>query len=209
MKQILWCLLLLGHCLLAQENDDVSGNPYLFKDWNNGTVRFSSGREMKQFKLKFDVLKNQLLLQFEGSTFAAESKVQEFVLLPKKTKDSLVFKKGYPVSDKTNSETFFEILFKDKVQLLRLYVKTIVEDRTLVNTGKYNKRLEEAESYYLFQNNQLIRLPARTSELVAALPDKRTELAAFIESQGLRMRSGEDFLTVVKKYNELLPTSGL
>jgi hypothetical protein len=213
MKQVLWCLLLLGPAILAQEvstadiaANEVAGNPYLFKDWSNGTVRFSSGREIKQFKLKFDVFKNQLLLQFEGSTFAAESKVQEFVLLPKsKTKDSLVFRKGFPASEKTNDHTFFQILFKDKVQLLRLFSRNIIEDRTLVTTGKHNKRLEEAETFYLFQNNQLIVLPARSNDLAAVFPEKKTELAAFIDTQNLRMRSAEDFLAVVKKYNELIP----
>src|SRR5262245_42784000 len=107
MKQILWCLLLLAQSIFGQDDSDISGNPYLFKDWSNGTVRFSSGREMKQFKLKFDAFRNQLLLQFEGSTFAAESKVQEFVLLQKK--DSLVFRKGFP----PNENTFYQVLFKD------------------------------------------------------------------------------------------------
>lgn len=202
MKQILWCLLLLGGYSFAQEVDDVAGNPYLFKDWSNGTVRFSSGREMKQFKLKFDVFKNQLLLQFQGSTFAAESKVKEFVLLPK-NKDSLVFSKGYPTAGNTNSETFFQVLFKDKVQLLRLFSKNIIEEKTLVSTGKNNKRLEDAEAYYLFQNDQLIALPARAAELAAALPEKKTEMATTIGDA--RLRSAEEYILVIKKYNALLP----
>ena len=99
MKHIAWCLLLLCQCALGQTTKDddntVSGNPYLFKEWCDGVVRFSSGRTLNQFKLKFDCLKNALLLQFNGSAFAAESKVQEFVMYPKK-KDSLLCLKSGP-----------------------------------------------------------------------------------------------------------------
>src|SRR6185503_13571551 len=77
-------------------NEEIAGNPYLLNGWNDGVIKFSSGRVVKQFKIKFDCLNNQLLLQFEGNTFAAESKVTEFVIYPKgKKNDSMVFRKGY------------------------------------------------------------------------------------------------------------------
>ena len=109
MKYIAWCLLLLSQCALGQtsKEDDlntITGNPYLLKEWSDGVVRFTSGRTVNQFKLKFDCLKNMLLLQFNGSAFAAESKVQEFVMYPK-NKDSLLFRRGFPVTEKTSEST--------------------------------------------------------------------------------------------------------
>ena len=85
MKHITWCLLLICQCTLGKTGnnlteasiEDISGNPYLFKDWCNGTVRFSSGRVMNQFKLKFDVLKNQLLLQFNGSAWLSTERTSQ------------------------------------------------------------------------------------------------------------------------------------
>jgi hypothetical protein len=215
MKHITWCLLLICQCTLGQtgnnltetSTEDISGNPYLFKDWCNGTVRFSSGRVMNQFKLKFDVLKNQLLLQFNGSAFAAESKVDEFVIYPKsKSKDSLVFRKGFPATEKTSENTFYQVLFQDKVLLLRLFFRNVVEEQKLVVTSnRFNRHMEEAEHYYLLQNNNLTLLPVNKTDLAATFPDKKDQLAEFISSQQLKMRSPEDFVTVVRKYNELIP----
>jgi hypothetical protein len=214
MKHITWCLLLLCHCALGQtatdltaNNGDISGNPYLFKDWCNGTVHFSSGRVLNQFKLKFDVFKNQLLLQFEGSTFAAESKINEFVMYPKsKSKDSLVFRKGFPISDKGTEHTYYQVLFAGKVQLLRLFGRTVITEHNLVvSNNKQHSRLEEAEYYYLLHNNSLVLLPGNRTELAAIFPDKKEQLAAFITDQQLKMRSSEDYVAVVKKYNELIP----
>ncbi|WP_205513386.1 hypothetical protein [Longitalea arenae] len=210
MKHIAWCLLLLCQCALGQNKEDdqhtVTGNPYLLKEWCDGVVRFSSGRTVTQFKLKFDCLKNMLLLQFNGSAFAAESKVQEFVMYPK-NKDSILFRRGFPSTDKTTDQTFFNVLLQDKASLLRLVTRNIIEEKQLVAvSGRMNRRLEEAEYYYLLQNGQMQLLPANRNELPSTFADKKEPVAQFISSQQLKMQSPEDFILVVKKYNELLAT---
>ncbi len=207
MKHIAWCLLLLCQCALGQvtkdEDNSLSGNPYLFKEWCDGVVRFSSGRVLNQFKLKFDCYKNALILQFNGSAFAAESKVQEFVMYPKK-KDSLLFRRGFPASEKTSENTFFQVLVQDKASLLRLIARNIVEEKQIVSNGRVNRRLEDAEFYYLLQNGAMTLLPDDRSEVANKFGDKKEAIAAFITAQQLKMHSPEDFVLVVKKYNELL-----
>ena len=208
MKHIAWCLLLLCQCALGQatKEDDqntITGNPYLFKDWCDGVVRFTSGRTLNQFKLKFDCLKNMLLLEFNGNAFAAESKVQEFVMYPKK-KDSLLFRRGFPVTEKTSDNTYFQVLVQDKASLLRLIARNIVEEKQVVSNGRVNRRLEEVEFYYLLQNGVMTLLPDDRTELPQQFGDKKEPIAAFIAAQQLRMHTPEDFVQVVKKYNQLL-----
>ena len=216
MKHVMWCLLLLCQWTLGQTTNNppgeedysnVSGNPYLFKDWSNGIVRFSGGSTMKQFKLKFDCLKNLLLLQFDGNAFAAESKVQEFVMYPKsKSKDSLIFRKGFPAVDKANENTYYQVLFQDKVTLLRLFSRNIIEEKQLVRVNSStSRRLEEVEQYYLLHNGEMVLLPDNRTALPEKFSDKKDQIAQFISSQQLKMHSPDDFLQVVKKYNELLP----
>ncbi|HEX6426947.1 MAG TPA: hypothetical protein VF008_04640 [Niastella sp.] len=209
MKHLAWCLLLLCQVALGQttKEDDlntITGNPFLFKEWCDGVVRFTSGRTVTQFKLKFDCLKNQLLLQFNGSAFAAESKVREFVMYPK-NKDSLLFRRGFPATDKTADHTYFQVLLQDKVSLLRLIARNIVEEKQLVSVnGRVNRRMEDAEYYYLFQNGTMTLLPANKSDLPSTFADKKESIAEFITTQQLKMHTPEDFVQVVKKYNELL-----
>jgi hypothetical protein len=209
MKYLAWCLLLLCQCALGQttkeeELNTITGNPYLFKEWNDGVVRFSSGRTMNQFKLKFDCLKNSLLLQFQGNAFSTESKVQEFVMYPKK-KDSLLFRRGFPATDKTTEQTYFHILVQGKTALLRLIARNIIEERQLVSvTGRVDRRMEELEQYYMLQNGEMILLPASTRDLPEKFGDKKEAIARFIAASQLKMQRTEDFVAVVKKYNELL-----
>jgi len=205
-------LLLLCQCALGQtskEDEDlksITGNPYLFKDWCDGVVRFSSGRTMTDFKLKFDCLKNVLLLQFNGSAFAAQSKVQEFVLYPK-NKDSLLFRRGFPATDKTSDNTYFQVLLQGKASLLRLVARNIIEEKQMVTVnGSVSRRMEDAEYYYLLQNGALTLLPVNRTDLPATFADKKEPMAEFIASHQLKMHSPEDYVQVVKKYNELLGT---
>ncbi|OQP56315.1 hypothetical protein [Niastella populi] len=208
MKHIAWCLLLLCQCALGQtpredEMNSITGNPYLMKDWCDGVVRFTSGRTLTQFKLKFDCLKNMLLLQFEGNAFAAESKVKEFVLYPKK-KDSLLFRRGFPSTNKTTDQTYFHVLLQDKISLLRLIARNIIEEKQLVSVnGRINRRMEEVEFYYLLRNGEMVLLPASRTELPEIFADKKEPLAQFIAANQLKMQHPEDFVAVVKKYNEL------
>jgi hypothetical protein len=209
MKHLAWCLLLLSQVALGQttKEDDlntITGNPYLFKDWCDGVVRFSSGRTVTQFKLKFDCLKNMLLLQFNGSAFAAESKVREFVMYPK-NKDSLLFRRGFPATDKTADATYFHVLLQDKATLLRLVARNVIEEKQLVSVnGRVNRRMEDAEYYYLLQNGTMTLLPSNRNDLPSTFADKKEPVAQFIATQQLKMHSPEDFVQVVKKYNELL-----
>jgi hypothetical protein len=209
MKHIAWCLLLLCQCALGQtsKEDDlntISGNPYLLKEWSDGVVRFTSGRTVNQFKLKFDCLKNMLLLQFDGNAFATESKVQEFVMYPKK-KDSLLFRRGFPQTDKTSENTYFQLLWQGKASLLRLPARNIIEEKQIVTVnGRINRRMEEVEYYYLYQNGAMTLLPADRNALPASFADKKQLIAEFIAARQLKMHSPDDFVQVVKKYNELL-----
>ena len=102
--KIVWILLFIASHSFAQtsatgspstgEYEGIAGNPYFIKDWSDGVIRFSSGKESNKFKLKFNAAQNRLLLQFNGSTFASESKENEFVLYSRNKNDSFLFRKG-------------------------------------------------------------------------------------------------------------------
>ena len=215
MKHIWWCLLLIcaqtygqngleDAAALKDERSGAYGNPYLLKEWSDGVIRFTSGRVVNQFKLKFDCVKNQLLLQFDGSTFAAESKVKEFTLYKGgKKKDSLLFRKGYPAVQNCTVETYYQVLFEGKIALLKLYVKNIIESKQAI-PATTTRRLEDVETFYLLKEGTMILLPQDKNDLPKSFPDKSDLLSKFIAEQQLRMRTSEDFIQVAKKYNELL-----
>jgi hypothetical protein len=210
--KILLFLLLFSLNLFAQTNEDqkansgeyvgVSGNQLFLKDWSDGVIRFSSGKVTDKFKLKFNIAQNRLLLQFNGSTFAAESRINEFLMYTKNKKDSFVFRKGFPDTDRGNAETFYQVLEKGKVTLLRLATKDIIEEKEIL-ASKVSRHYRDVEEFYLFRDGVMNKINKETAPVQDILTDRREELKTFISEQQLKMRSPEDLAKVVKKYNEL------
>lgn len=184
--------------------NDVSGTPYVIREWSEGVIRFSSGRVANQFKLKFDCIKNTLLLQFNGSSFATESKVKEFVIYTKngKEKDSMLFRKGFPAGEKTNEETYYEVMSQGKYMLLCLHVKQINEEQQIASNMVY-RRIRDEEWYYLLKDGKMIELPADKTGIVEKFPEQAELLRKFISEQQLKFRDKQDFKKFIEYYNTL------
>ncbi|MEO8583306.1 MAG: hypothetical protein ABI415_05890 [Flavitalea sp.] len=182
------------------EDDNIYGNPYLLKDWSNGVIRFTSGRVINEFKLKFDCAKNLLMLQFKGSAFGAESKVNEFVIYPKgKNKDSMNFKKGYPVSETGIAETFYQVLVQGKITLLKHYYKAIVEEKKLIVTTA-SRRYEDREIYYLLQDGIMSKAGDENEMAISRLPDSYATLKELAAKE--KIKTEEDLARLIRTINE-------
>jgi hypothetical protein len=114
-----------------------------------------------------------------------------------------LFRKGFPAVDKTTASTYFQVLFEQKVTLLRLFTKTIIEEKQVV--GKPRRRLEDEEKFYLLKAGNMIALPADKEGILQALPDQAEALSKFITDHHLRFKSADDYLLLIRHYNDLLP----
>lgn len=215
MKYIFWCLLLLSAGVFAQtketrrpgsEYDGVAGTPYLLKDWVNGTVYYKNGRVVTQFKLRFDCPHNYLQMEFKGQSFAPQTtSITSFVLYPKNSKDSMVFRKGFPPIDTYNAETFYQVLLPGKSSLLYILSKTIVEEKDVLPSST-KRFFEDEDHFFLFANGVITELiKGEREKLAAQFPAQQAALLAFMNEQELRMKSADDFKKFATKYNELNP----
>ena len=184
--------------------NDVSGSPYVVRDWSEGVIRFSSGRVTDQFKIKFDCITNRLMLLFKGSSFASESKVKEFVLYIKSgaEKDSMIFRKGFPLTKKANEETFYQILAEGKTSLLCLHIKQITEEQQIASKVIY-RRIRDEQEYYLLKDGTMTLLPSDKSSIIEMLNDQSDKIQQFINVQQIKFRNAKDFRKLIVYYNSL------
>lgn len=215
MKQILWCLLFVSGSCFSQtkepnkpgsEYDGVAGSPYLLKDWVNGTVYYKNGRVVTQFKLRFDCPRNYLQMEFKGQTFSPQTaSITSFVLYPKNSRDSMIFRKGYPPSGTYNAETFYQVLTTGKAVLLYVLAKIIVESKDILPSST-KRFFEDEDEFFLFSNGAITKLIKNDREKLAAqFPAQQASLLKFMNDEELKMRSAEDFMKFTAKYNELNP----
>lgn len=180
----------------------VKGHPYLVDEWMKGTIKFNSGRVLDQFKLKFDIARNVLLLQYQGSAFTAEAKVIAFTMYTKSKKgaDSIVFRRGFPQFEENAADVFYHVLCDGNTKLLKYPKKVISEEKKLL--AATNRSFEQQVSFYLFKDGVMVRI-SEDKPLLSALSDKSEELKKFVAEKELKLRSEEDYLLVVNRYNEL------
>ena len=185
------------------EYEGVVGNPYFIKDWSDGVVRFLSGKTSDKFKLKFNSAQNRLLLQFNGSTFGGESNVKEFVMFTKGKKDSFLFRKGFPNSDRGNADTYYQVLADGHATLLKLITKDIAQEKEVL-ASKVSRQYIDVELLYLLHGGTIHAIDKDKIPAVQdLLTDRREELKNYISDQQLKLRSADDLVKLVKKYNEL------
>ena len=209
--KLLWLILLFSVGAVAQTDEEkleageyagVSGNPYFIKDWSDGVIRFTSGKVTDKFKLKFNAAQNRLIIQFNGAAFAAESRIQEFVMYTKNKKDSFLFKKGFPKTERGDNETFYLVLERGPATLLRLATKDIVQEKELID-AKVSRHYQDVDLFFLLRDGVMHKVDTDNNPVQNILSDRRDELKNFIKEQQLKMRTQEDMVKVVRKYNSL------
>ncbi|MBY0535236.1 MAG: hypothetical protein K2P88_05235 [Chitinophagaceae bacterium] len=174
---------------------EMQGTSMLLRDWSEGVVRFSSGRITNQFKIKFDCIANKLLLQFNGNSFSTESKVSTFTLYPnsKDKSDSMFFKKNFPATDIANEETFYQVIYANKIMLVKLWAKHIVDEPQIASKVIY-RRLTDEPKVYLFYQQKMILLPEPFKEFAWNLPFKNDEIMNYATKEKLKWDKNADYL---------------
>lgn len=184
---------------------EMQGTSMLLREWSEGVVRFASGRITNQFKIKFDCIANKLLLQFNGNSFSTESKVATFTLYPnsKDKADSMFFKKNFPATDIANEETFYQVIYANKVMLVKLWAKHIVDEAQIASKVIY-RRLTDEPKVYLFYQQKMILLPEPYKEFIWNLPFNNNEIMNFATKEKLKWDKNADYIKLATYIESLL-----
>lgn len=152
----------------------VLGIPFLFLEWQDGSLTTPDNRVYTDYKYKYNV-ENQTISFINGKdSMEVNEEIKEFTLKVLK-KDSVInvrFVHGNQYQKRVNAPFYYEVLLdNDKGQLLKLNKKvvTTVGDGILAaRTSKYLK-LEPSYYYYDKQTKKLIRIK-ETTDITTIIP---------------------------------------
>ena len=181
--------------------EDVEGSPFLFNDWNWGAVKFRDGRFAKDLSLQFNIYNNQLYFKKEGKQMEFVLPVAEFMIRYSNGNDSstVIYRCGYPETEKTSSITFFELLIDGKLQLLKYRSKQI-------NTSKpFNQaeRREFSDQHQLYVNvdRRLIKLKKDKEFIIGILPVYKDAINSIVDQKKLKLKNEEDVMKLFEELN--------
>jgi hypothetical protein len=196
-----------GRPFSAKNAEDIEGTPFLLPDWNWGAVKFKNGRFAKDLSLRFNVYNNQLYFQKGESQLEFVTPVHEFMIGYKKDADSMavVYRNGYPATEKTTPETFLELLADGQYQLLKHHNKQIRTYKPY--NASERKQFADSEQLYLFADGNMIKLRKDKDAILKAIPQHAATIEAIASEKKLKVKSEEDMARLIAALNEKLVAS--
>ncbi len=191
-----------GKPVLTQKYTNIKGSPYLYPDWQKGTVKLSNGKVYKDVNLMLDLVSDEVF--FKSPTgddmLSFVDDVTEFTITD--GQKTMYFNKGFNPVDEFTKNTFYQVLQKGTIGLLKKTRKVILETKAY-NSASTDQQFDEQQYYYLLINDKLLRTKKDKKAILSALPAKKNEVEAYINKEKLKLKTDEDLTAVIKFYNEL------
>lgn len=181
---------------------DIEGSPFLLADWNWGAVKFKNGRFAKDIFLRFNIYNNQLYFKKGNDQLEFVTPVNEFMIGYMKEFDSVavVYRSGYPATEKTSPETFFELLADGKFQLIKYQFKTIRSFKPYNQPER--KQFADGEQLFAFVDGKMIKLKKDKDAIIEALPQYANSIKAILDSKKIKLKNEEGVAQLFGELNK-------
>jgi hypothetical protein len=213
-------LLVYGFNAKAQYLSDYSGRPYYLKtyaeiqgspllsdNWINGTVTFSNEKTATAI-LNYNLYGDELLFKNpeDSAVLSFIDPVKSFSLKNATIENSditdLSFSSGFPAVDDQTTKTFYLVIGEGKIKLLKCYKKKVIESKDF-SSQITTKSFMSASSYYLFSNNQMVKIKPNQKALLAAMNDKAAQVQDYIKKSSINFKSDAALAKLFSYYNSL------
>jgi len=163
-----------GNKIKNAGEEDVKGTPMFKEDWGSGVVKFKNGKEFKDSLMNFSLFENKLFFSKYNQIFIVSEPVEEFMITYKNEKgnfDKVHFKCGYPIVEKKDANTFYEVLYEGQgLQLLRWEQKKINESYSYGGAREREFSLMQQLYVYEVKENKMTDISSTVSSIKKSLP---------------------------------------
>lgn len=191
--------------------EGLRGTPYFLNEWNKGLIEMNAGQNYKDVPIKFDAYRQHLILKrpWQGgdSIIVNADQVKSFQLSD--GNGQLYVFRRYPTaktSDELLKEGYFMVLYQGKSSLLKRIVKSF-KQADYKNPYSTDTRYDEFRnnfSYYLLKPDQTLeKVKLSDKSLIEAIGDRKDELKAFARQENLTIKSENDAVKLIQKYDSL------
>jgi hypothetical protein len=150
------------------------------------------------YKLRYNSYANQL--EFEESNVIKKvfsTDIKAFKI------GEAIYQSGFPAIDKYTLNSFYKVLYKGKVKLLKIST-TLLQEVRAADDVKQGDKFTTYDYYYLLENEEMkIFFTTKKAFLKVISPAKISAVEAFINDKKLKLKDENDFVEVVKFYDSL------
>jgi len=184
------------------QKTEVIGSPYLFEDFEGGTITLVDGKNTANLQLNFNIYENRVEFSEAGSIIAVDNKmVDRFAF--NSTGNVMEFAKGYN-SRRLNNTDFVQVLVDGPVQLLKKYEVSFQENIATYGTATQKDEYISNERYYIHEDGETSHLRNLSERLVLrTLNDHRDELETYIGENDIDTENTDHLVRLLRHYQEI------
>lgn len=196
-----------GRPYLLKTHDGIEGSPLLTENWLPGTVDFANGKTAAA-TLNYNLYGDELLFKTPKDSIvqAFVDPVKSFsikgITLEESDQTDMTFSSGFPAVDDQTAKTFYQVVGDGKIKLLRCYKKKVLESKDFASQIG-TKTFVNANSYYLFANNQITKIKPSQKTILAALNDKADKIQEYVKANSVNFKSDVALAKLFGYYNSL------
>lgn len=183
---------------------DISGTPFIFKDFKSGVLILDSGEEYEAY-VRYDIFADEIHLKDKNQIFA--------IIQPERVKmittDSIKFIYSEYVRSpgkKDPDDTSYFIVRKDGKCMLLIRKNIRIQDpepAKILQEPKPALFVHKKDTYYLrTKDNHAVQIRSK-KDLLSVLDDRNDEVNRFIKSIGGNVKKIEDLEAIIDYYNNL------
>ncbi len=181
-----------GKMLMSKNYTDIDGNPYLPKQWTEGSITLKTGKNIPFNALRYNMITGTLEFNYTDKAYEVTNSMNEFAL------GSMKFRNGFPSTEKQNAETYYQILHDGKQKLLCHRAANIYISQDY-NSAIKTKKLDVVETYYLQkEDGKLYEAKKNLKFLLIMLDDKSKQTEEYCKRENIKLRSWDDAVKVLE-----------
>jgi hypothetical protein len=190
---------------------DSKGTPFLTEDWHVGYGILPDGKTTRPQQLNYDVHGNTLVYKVAGSDQVLkllDNSLTGFIIKSKE-KDLLFTKiSGNEFEKEKEEEKYYQIVEAPSRAAVIEYVKELEDPNASGWTSSQSNTLAseyklKTDYYVLNKNKKYEEVKLKKRSVIKAFKDKKKEIEAYIESNGLEIDTPEELLQVSEYYQTL------
>jgi hypothetical protein len=188
--------------IVARQQAEVTGTPYLLESFTSGKVTLLNGRETEELSMNYNIHENRIEYS-DGTALLAipADGMQQFTFsMPGNV---MTFKKGFSTRG-LNENDFVMVLSEGTVTALFKYEKNLQQAMASYGTAVRQDEYIDSSTLFIHTDGETDRI-RRVNErnLLRAIPSHEDEMRQFLNSNNLDLASPGDLKRFFDHYNRI------
>lgn len=174
----------------------LEGFPTLFKHYQSGKIKMSTGKVFMVDSVNLDIVSNELLVKRNNiETIVNKKMVDEF---------EIGNSKYVRLEDQIGEISFYVFLLNGKYKLLRRDIKNLVEpsNNGAYSNGSLSARFDESRRYYILFDGGLIEVRSK-KQVAMLLPEHTKKVDQYMRESNFTIKKEENLLNLIRYINGL------